>query len=88
MDDRRGELLKNWQHRIIDDLSEIRRIKLKLLALAATHQDTELAAIANELHLARCELANTLTLRFGSELGLGEGFEDCENFGGQNEQAT
>jgi hypothetical protein len=70
---------KHLRERVVKDIEEIRKIKIDLLKLAAAREDTELAEIANRLHLARCNLANTVTLRFlVNGVATAEHVEDCE----------
>jgi hypothetical protein len=59
-----GEVNRHWKERVVRDIEEIRQIKVDLLKLSAAREDTELAEIAHRLHIARCNLANTITLRF------------------------
>jgi hypothetical protein len=69
----------SWKGRVVGDLNEIRRIKVNLLLLAADREDTELAALTNRLHLIRCNLANTITLRFlANGVASVEPVKDCE----------
>ncbi len=72
-----ADFIERWQKRIVEDIEGIRDIKVELLKLAAGREDTELAEIANRLHLARCRLVNTITLRFGSDELPGIQREDC-----------
>lgn len=72
------EVNQHWRERIIKDIEEIRKIKLDLLKLAAARGDTELSEIANRLHIARCNLANTITLKFLVNGVAVEHRDDCD----------
>ena len=70
---------QHLRERVVQDIEEIRKVKIALLKLAAAREDTELAEIANRLHIARCNLANTVTLRFlVNGVVMAEHAEDCE----------
>jgi hypothetical protein len=74
------EVGEHWKERVVRDIDEIRRIKVDLLKLSAAREDTELAEIAHRLHIARCNLANTITLRFlVNGIQTNEQDEDCKD---------
>lgn len=72
------EVNQHWRERVVKDIEEIRKIKLDLLKLAAARGDTELAEITNRLHIARCNLANTITLKFLVNGVAVEHRDDCD----------
>jgi hypothetical protein len=64
-DDIRDDAHERLKARVVGDIESIRQIKITLLKLAANREDTELAEIANRIHIARCEIANTITVILG-----------------------
>ena len=57
------EITEHWRDRIVSNIQTINQIRLDLLKLADIADDAELLEIAKRLNLARCKLANTITLR-------------------------
>ncbi len=64
-EDVRDDVYERLQARVIGDIEAIRQIKIALLKLAASREDTELAEISNRIHIARCNIANTVTIILG-----------------------
>lgn len=92
MDDHSEERIEKLKRRIVGDIEGIRIIKIDLLKLAASREDTELAEIANRLHLARCNLANTITVIMGYWLMASQGLgqimitdNDCAEMGASHD---
>jgi len=57
------EITRHWKTRVIHNIEVINQIRIELEELSRFTGDDELVEIAKRLRIARCRLANTVTLR-------------------------
>jgi len=62
-EDKLIEITKHWKMRVIHNIEVLNQIRLELEELSKFTEDGELKEIAKRLRMARCRLANTVTLR-------------------------
>ena len=72
------EITTHWKTRVIHNIEVINQIRIELDELADFTGDDELAEISKRLRIARCRLANTVTLRMLLNGVIGDIISDAE----------
>ena len=72
------EITNHWKTRVIHNIEVINQIRIELEELSKFTGDDELVEIAKRLRMARCRLANTVTLRMLLNGVIGDIISDDE----------